>query len=96
MVVRFRRQRHASHFLGILRVPRDPIGEAGGAVTVGGDQILGGRGITPAEGRDRLAPCGRLAQREHAEREGHRRLGRDQSLIRAQPAERLDKEQCET
>ena len=57
LMVRFRRPRHASHYLGILRVPCDPIGEAGGAVTVGGDQILGGRGITPAEGRhERVIP----------------------------------------
>jgi hypothetical protein len=46
-------------FLGILRVPRDPPGEAGGAVTVGRHQILGSRRITPAEGRhERVIPVG--------------------------------------
>ena len=48
-------------FLGVLCAPRDPHGEAPGAVTVGGHQILAGRRITPAEGRHERAvpvdPC---------------------------------------
>ena len=48
-------------FLGILRVARDPCGEAVGAVTIGAYQVLGGRRITAAKGRHERAipvdPC---------------------------------------
>jgi len=41
--------------LGVLRVTRDPRGQAASPVTVGGHQILGGRWISAAKGRHKLA-----------------------------------------
>src|SRR5712691_2689269 len=58
----YREQESILHgFLGILRVARDPCGEAVGAVTIGAYQVLGGRRITAAKGRHERAipvdPC---------------------------------------